>query len=236
MRGGHWTCGRADRARVRVAVLDEVVRAAAAGQGGAVLIEGEAGIGKTRLMGLARASAGGRTARPSRDRRRHRDRRRPAAARVRAGRAARDVAPDGPARLGVLALEGALAGSERAVAATRSCTLWWLIVELADERPLALPRRRPVGRRADPRAAAAGGAARDRAAAGARRCRAAALQPGTGTPSSAPSAFARVEPAAASPPATARMVEAMLGRPGSVSPSRGRAQTRGNPLYLREPR
>ena len=40
-----------------LAVLDEVVRAAASGQGAAALIEGEAGIGKTRLVGLGRARA-----------------------------------------------------------------------------------------------------------------------------------------------------------------------------------
>src|SRR3954468_12859169 len=40
-----------------LAALDEIVRAAASGRGGAALIEGEAGIGKTRLMGLTRARA-----------------------------------------------------------------------------------------------------------------------------------------------------------------------------------
>ena len=80
-----------------------------------------------------------------------------AGARVLLGRAARDVAPDGPARLGVLALEGALPDpsgpGSRGDAVVHA--LWWLIVELADERPLALvSRRRPVGRRADARTAA----------------------------------------------------------------------------------
>ena len=63
-----------------------------------------------------------------------------AGARVLLGRAARDVAPDGPARLGVLALDGALpdpsgpgSRGDEVVHA-----LWWLIVELADEQPLAL--------------------------------------------------------------------------------------------------
>ena len=63
-----------------------------------------------------------------------------AAARELLARAARGVAPDGPARLGVLALDGGL--SDPSGPGSRSDevvhALWWLIVELADERPLAL--------------------------------------------------------------------------------------------------
>jgi len=105
-------------------VLDEVVRAAASGQGAAALIEGEAGIGKTRLMRMARAHAeelGMRVLSATAD---EIETGVPfAGARVLLGRAARNVAPDGPARLGVLALEGRCrirAGRGRVE--TRSCT------------------------------------------------------------------------------------------------------------------
>ena len=107
-----------------LAVLDEVVGAAVAGQGRAVLIEGEAGIGKTRLMGLARARAetvGLRVLYATAD---EIETGMPfAGARVLLGRAARDVAPDGPARLGVLALEGRCRiRAGRGHVATRWCT------------------------------------------------------------------------------------------------------------------
>jgi DNA-binding CsgD family transcriptional regulator len=222
-----------------LAVLDRVVHAAASGQGGAVLIEGEAGIGKTRLMGLAcvRAREAGlrvlyatadeiETGVPF------------AAARVLLGRAARGVALDGPARLGVLALEGALpepnGPGSRADEVVHA--LWWLIVELADEHPLALfvddaqwvdeltlGLLRVAGRRATELPLALVVAARP-AAAGHRH-----------GVLSAERAFERLEPAPLSAAGTARMVEAALGRPGSVSMvARVRAATRGNPLYLRE--
>ena len=222
-----------------LAVLDEVVRAAASGQGGAVLIEGEAGIGKTRLMGLARdraEKAGLRVLYATAD---EIESGVPfAAARVLLGRAARDVAPDGPARLGVLALAGALpdpsgpgSRGDEVVHA-----LWWLIVELADEQPLALflddaqwadeltlGLTRMAARRATELPLALVVAARP-AAAGQRH---AVLN--------AERAFTRVEPAPLSAAGTARLVEAMLGRPGSVAlVARARAATRGNPLYLRE--
>ena len=84
-----------------LAVLDEFVRAAASGHGGAVLIEGEAGIGKTRLMALARARAGEAGLRVLYATADEIESGVPfAAARVLLGRAARDVEPDGPARLG----------------------------------------------------------------------------------------------------------------------------------------
>ncbi len=161
-----------------------------------------------------------------------------AGARVLLGRAARDVAPDGPARLGVLALEGALpdpsgpgSRSDEVVHA-----LWWLIVELADEQPLALflddaqwadeltlGLLRLAARRAAELPLALVVAARP-AAAGQRHAVLAAER-----------AFVRLEPAPLSAAGTARLVEAMLGRPGSVAlVARARAATRGNPLYLRE--
>ena len=204
-----------------------------------MLIEGEAGIGKTRLMGLARdraEKAGLRVLYATAD---EIESGVPfAAARVLLGRAARDVAPDGPARLGVLALAGALpdpsgpgSRGDEVVHA-----LWWLIVELADEQPLALflddaqwadeltlGLTRMAARRATELPLALVVAARP-AAAGQRH---AVLN--------AERAFTRVEPAPLSAAGTARLVEAMLGRPGSVAlVARARAATRGNPLYLRE--
>jgi DNA-binding CsgD family transcriptional regulator len=222
-----------------LAVLDDVVRAAASGQGAAALIEGEAGIGKTRLMGLARAraeEAGLRVLYATAD---EIETGVPfAGARVLLGRAARDVPPDGPARLGVLALDGALpdpsgpgSRGDEVVHA-----LWWLIVELADEQPLALflddaqwadeltlALLRMGARRATELPLALVVAARPAAAGHAH----AVL--------GAERAFVRVEPAPLSAAGTARLVEAMLGRPGSVAlVARARAATRGNPLYLRE--
>ena len=147
-----------------LAVLDEVVRSAASGQGAAVLIEGEAGIGKTRLLGLARAraeAAGLRVLYATAD---EIEARVPfAGARVLLGpRGARRGARRAGAAGGAGARRSA-AGSERAGVAQRrggACAV------VADRRAggraaaRALPRRRPVGRRADPPAVADGGAAR----------------------------------------------------------------------------
>ena len=108
-----------------LAVLGEVIADAIAGGGGAVLVEGEAGIGKTRLLAPARAHAAASGARVLSATADEVEATVPlATARVLLARAARGVAPDGPARLGVLALAGCAGrfrpGSARAP--TRSCT------------------------------------------------------------------------------------------------------------------
>ena len=162
-----------------------------------------------------------------------------AAARELLARAARGVAADGPASLGVLALDGGL--SDPSGPGSRSDevvhALWWLIVELADEQPLAL--FLDDAQWADEltlRSAAAGCAARARAAARACRC-----APGRRlrvmriSCCAAARSFVRLEPAPLSVAGTARLVEAVLGRSGSVGlVARARALTRGNPLYLCE--
>jgi DNA-binding CsgD family transcriptional regulator len=220
-------------------LLGEVVDAAVGGRGGAALIEGEAGIGKTQVLGLVRDRAlasGARVLYATAD---EIETDVPlAAARVLLGRAARGVSPDGPARLGLLALDGALAEPTGPGSRTEEVVhaLWWLIVELADERPLVLflddaqwaddltlGLLRMVARRAPQLPLALIVAARPAAPGG----RHAML--------SAEHAFMRIEPPALSIAGTARLFEEVLGRPGSAAVvARAHAVTRGIPLYLFE--
>ena len=219
-------------------VLDQVVDDAACGRGGAVLVEGEAGSGKTCLVQRARARASAAGARVLHATADEFEASLPlAAARTLLRRAARGIEPDGPARLGVLALDGALADpsgpGSRAEEVVHA--LWWLIVELADERPLALflddaqwaddltlRLFRIAARRASDVPLAVVVAARPAAPAHAH----AAL--------AADRTFVRLEPAPLSVAGTARLVEAVLGRPEPAAVARAHALTRGNPLYLCE--
>ena len=221
------------------ATLRAVIDAATTGRGGAVLIEGEAGIGKTRLLTLARdhaAVAGVNVLYATAD---EIEASVPlAGARVLLGRAARDIAPDGPARLGVLALEGALADpsgpGSRADEVVHA--LWWVVVELADQRllvlivddaqwadPLTLRLLRMIARRAYEAPLALIVAARPAV---------------SGRPHAmlgAERAFARLEPASLSPAGTDRLLERALGEPEpDMVVAQARAMTGGNPLYLRE--
>ena len=221
------------------ATLRAVISAASAGRGGAVLIEGEAGIGKTRLLTLARehaAVAGVNVLYATAD---ETEASAPlAGARVLLRRAARDMAPDGPARLGVLALDGALADpsgpGSRADEVVHA--LWWVVVELADQQPLVLivddaqwadpltlRLLRMIARRADQAALALIVAARP---------------PAPGGPHAmlgAERAFTRLEPAPLSPAGTDRLLTQALGEPEpDTIVAQAREMTGGNPLYLRE--
>jgi DNA-binding CsgD family transcriptional regulator/tetratricopeptide (TPR) repeat protein len=220
-------------------LLGEVVDAAAGGRGGAALIEGEAGIGKTTLLGLVRDRVSASDACALYATADESETGLPlAAARVLLARAARSVSPDGPARLGLLALDGALAEPTGPGSRTEEVVhaLWWLIVELADERPLVLllddaqwaddltlGLLRMVARRAPQLPLALIVAARP-AAPGSRHAVLAAER-----------AFMRIEPRALSIAGTARLLEEVLGRPGSETiVARAHAATAGNPLYLFE--
>ncbi|HEV3486752.1 MAG TPA: ATP-binding protein, partial [Vicinamibacterales bacterium] len=220
-------------------VLGEIVEAAAGGRGGAALIEGEPGIGKTQLLGLARDRVLTSEARVLYATADEIETGVPlAAARVLLGQAARSVARDGPARLGLLALDGALAESTGPGSRSDEVVhaLWWLIVEVAEQRPLVLflddaqwaddltlGLLRMVARRAPELSLALIVAARPSAPGG----RHALL--------SAEPAFMRIVPSALSLAGTARLFEEVLGRSGSETVvAQAHAVTRGNPLYLSE--
>ena len=219
-------------------VLGDVVDAAALGHGGAVLIEGEAGIGKTHLLQMSRAraqAAGGRVLFATAD---EFEVNVPlAGTRELLAQAARGMARDGPARLGLLALDGAL--SDPSGPGSRSDevvnALSWLIGELADDRhltllddgqwadDLTLRLLRKAARRVGELPLALVVAARP-AAPGQRHAGLAAER-----------AFMRLEPAPRSVAGTARLIESVLARPASVEVvARARAATGGNPLYVRE--
>ncbi len=222
-----------------LAMLGELIAATFAGRGGAILVEGEAGIGKTRLLARAREEAvraGAQVLQATAD---EIEQGVPlAVARVLLARAARTVAADGPARLAVIALEDGLAepepGGSRAEEVVHA--LWWLIVELTDVQPLTvvvddaqwaddltLTWLRLVARRAPELPLALVVAARP-AATGQRHAALAAER-----------AFRRVVPAPLSVAGTARIVEQTFTQPQPETlAARVRELAGGNPLYVSE--
>ena len=219
--------------------LGHVVDEALHGRGGAVLIEGEAGIGKTSVLNHSRAiatEAGARVLHATGD---EVEARVPLAlARALLARAASGLPAEGPGRMGRLALEGRWGDpsgpGSRADEVIHA--LWWLVVELADELPLAvflddahwadhvsLELLRMAARRASELPLAVVVAARP-------------AEPGQPHSAlAAERAFTLIELAPLSAAATARMVAEVLGQDGSPEAvGQVRAVTAGNPLYLSE--